>query len=233
VEIRRCNLIPPDAMPYETGLTFTYDSGNFEDNMDKTLALADWDGFESRRAESAGRGRLLGIGLANAIEQAAAPLDEMAEVRFDETGHATILMGTLSQGQGHDITYKQIVHEQLGLKLEHITLLQGDTDVIGFGRGTFGSRSAGNGGAALQMANHRILDKARKVAAHMMEAAEEDIEFADGDFTVAGTDRKVNIADVARTLYTPFALPGDFEPTLAAHASFLPTAPSTVTGAKR
>ena len=230
VEIRRRNLIPPDAMPYQTGLTFTYDSGNFEDNMDKTLALADWDGFESRRAESARRGRLLGIGLANAIEQAAAPLDETAEVRFDETGHATILMGTLSQGQGHDVTYKQIVHEQLGLKLEHITLLQGDTDVISFGRGTFGSRSAGNGGAALQMANHRILDKARKVAAHMLEAAAEDIEFADGTFTVAGTDRKVNIADVARTLYTPFALPGDFEPTLAAHASFRPTAPTFPAG---
>ncbi len=230
VELRRRNMIPPDAMPYQTGLVFKYDCGIFEENMDRTLELADWAGFEARRAEAAGRGRLRGIGISCTIEQAAAPLDETAEIRFNSSGEVTIVMGTLSQGQGHDVTFKQIVNEHLGVALENMTLLQGDTDVVVHGTGTFGSRSAGNGGAALQLAGQRIIEKGRKIAAFMLETAEADIAFEDGAFSVAGTDRGVSLAEVAHTAYAPMALPAEIEPTLAAYAAFKPKAPTFPNG---
>ena len=230
IALRRRNMIPPEAMPYRTGLVFTYDCGIFEENLDKTLELADWAGFEARRAAAKSRGRLRGIGISCSIEQAAAPLEETAEIRFDPSGKATILMGTLSQGQGHEVTFKQVVNELLGVAPEDIRLLQGDTDVIAFGRGTFGSRSAANGGAALQLAARRIVERGRKIAAFMLETAEADIEFEDGRFCVAGTDRSVGLADVARTTYTPMALPADIEPTLTAQAAFKPAAPTFPNG---
>jgi len=229
-ELRRRNLIPPDAMPYQTGLVFKYDCGDFPSVMKSALDLADYDGFEARRAEAASRGRLRGLGISFAIEQAAGPIEETAEIRFDPSGDCIILMGTLSQGQGHDVTFKQLINETLGVPLENITLLQGDTDVVTHGRGTFGSRSAGNGGAALQIASERIIDKGRIVAAHMLEAAVDDIVFDDGAFKVAGTDRAVDIADVARTAYDPMALPFGIEPTLAAFAAFKPSAPTFPNG---
>ncbi len=139
-------------------------------------------------------------------------------------------MGTLSQGQGHDVTYKQIVNEHLGVPLENMTLLQGDTDVVVHGTGTFGSRSSGIGGAALQIAGERIIEKGRKIAAFMLETAEADIEFDDGKFTIAGTDRSVDLAAVARTAYNPMVLPPDIEPTLAAYAAFKPAAPTFPNG---
>ena len=230
VEIRRRNLIPADAMPYRTGLVFVYDSGDFPAVLDKAVELGDWAGFEARRAEAAKRGKLRGIGLACAIEQAAGPMEETAEIRFDPSGHCTLVMGTLNQGQGHDVTFKQLVNEQLGIPLEDMTLLQGDTDVVLHGRGTFGSRSAGNGGAALALAGERIIARGKTIAAHMLEAAEADIAFENGSFTVAGTDRAVNILDVARTAYNPMALPSEIEPTLAAYAAFKPKAPTFPNG---
>ena len=230
IELRRRNMIPPDAMPYATGLVFTYDCGIFEENMDRALELADWSGFEPRRAAAAARGKLRGIGISCTIEQSAAPLDETAEIRFDPSGNATIVMGTLSQGQGHDVTFKQIVNEHLGVPLESMTLLQGDTDVVVHGTGSFGSRSSGIGGAALQIAGERIIEKGRKIAAFMLETAEADIEFDDGTFTIAGTDRSVDLAAVARAAYNPMALPPDIEPTLAAYAAFKPAAPTFPNG---
>jgi carbon-monoxide dehydrogenase large subunit len=229
-ELRRRNLIPPDAMPYKTGLVFTYDSGDFPAILDQALELADYAGFEDRRAEAAARGRRRGLGIAFAIEQAAAPIEETAEIRFDGQGNCAILMGTLSQGQGHDVTFKQMVNEMLGMPLEQITLVQGDTDIVAHGRGTFGSRSAGNGGAALQMASERIIEKGKTIAAHMLEAAEADIVFADGAFSVAGTDRAVAIQDVAKTAYAMMGLPPGIEPTLTAFAAFKPHAPTFPNG---
>jgi len=229
-ELRRRNLIPPDAMPYKTGLVFTYDSGDFRAILDQALELADYAGFEDRRAEAAARGRRRGLGIAFAIEQAAAPIEETAEIRFDGQGNCAILMGTLSQGQGHDVTFKQMVNEMLGMPLEQITLVQGDTDIVAHGRGTFGSRSAGNGGAALQMASERIIEKGKTIAAHMLEAAEADIVFADGAFSVAGTDRAVAIQDVAKTAYAMMGLPPGIEPTLTAFAAFKPHAPTFPNG---
>jgi carbon-monoxide dehydrogenase large subunit len=230
VDIRRRNLIPADAMPYKTGLIFEYDSGEFETVLDKALTLAGYDGFEARRAEARTRGVYRGIGIGFAIEQSAAPLEETAEIRFDPAGNCKILMGTLNQGQGHDVTFKQIINETLGIPLEQITLVQGDTDIISHGRGTFGSRSAGNGGAAIGMASERIIQKGTKIAAHMLEAAETDIAFDDGNFIVAGTDKSVNITDVAKLAYNPMALPHDIEPTLTAFAAFRPKAPTFPNG---
>jgi carbon-monoxide dehydrogenase large subunit len=229
VELRRRNLISPEAMPYRTGLVFTYDSGRFEESMEMTLKAADWAGFEARRAEAAKRGRLRGIGLACAIEQAAGPLDEAAEIRFDPTGRCTIIMGTLAQGQGHEVTYRQILNDALGIAHDRVTLLQGDTDVVAWGRGTFGSRSAGNGGAALNLAAQRIIEKAKKIAAHLLETAEADIEFAEGTFWIAGTDRTVTLEEVARNAYA-LTLPPGIEPTLTAYAAFKPTAPTFPNG---
>ena len=230
VELRRRNLIPADAIPYQTGLIFNYDSGDFPTVLEKAVKLADYEGFEARRAEAAARGKLRGIGVAFAIEQSAAPIEETAEIRFDGSGHCTILMGTLAQGQGHDVTFKQLINELLGVELDNITLLQGDTDIVAHGRGTFGSRSAGNGGAALQMASERIIEHGKKIAAHMLEAAETDIAFDDGKFAVAGTDRAVRIEEVAQTAYALMVLPPDIEPTLVAFAAFKPKAPTFPNG---
>ena len=229
-EIRRRNLIPADAMPYQTGLIFNYDSGDFPAVLEQSLELAHYDDFETRRAEAASRGKLRGMGIAYAIEQAAAPIEEFAEIRFDGQGNCAILMGTLNQGQGHDVTFKQLINEQLGLPLDAITLVQGDTDIIQHGRGTFGSRSAGNGGAALHMAGERIIEKGKTIAAHMLEAAEADVVFDDGTFTVAGTDRCVALQDVAKTAYGLMALPPGIEPTLSATAAFKPNAPTFPNG---
>ncbi len=230
VDLRRRNLIPADAIPYQTGLIFNYDSGDFPDVLEKAVKLADYDGFEARRAEAATHGKLRGIGVAFAIEQSAAPIEETAEIRFDGSGHCTILMGTLNQGQGHDVTFKQLINEMLGVELDNITLLQGDTDIVAHGRGTFGSRSAGNGGAALQMASDRIIEHGKKIAAHMLEAADTDIAFDDGRFSIAGTDRSVRIEEVAQTAYALMVLPPDIEPTLVAFAAFKPKAPTFPNG---
>ena len=228
-EIRRRNIIPRAAMPFQTGLIFNYDSGRFEETLDKTLILAEWPDFENRRKKSFSEGKLRGIGLACAIEQSAAPIEEAAEIRFDSKGDCTIIVGTVAQGQGHDITFKQITHELLGVPIENITLLQADTDIVAHGRGTFGSRSAGNGGGALMMASERILKKGKIIAAFMLEAAEEDIIFEHGSFKISGTDRNIDLAEVAQQAYN-VNLPQNIEPTLQAQAAFKPNAPTFPNG---
>jgi aerobic carbon-monoxide dehydrogenase large subunit len=211
VELRRRNLIPPEAMPFKTGLVFTYDSGEFGKNMDRALAEADWNGFPARRAESAKRGRLRGIGIANAIEIAGGPFknpnEEGAEIRFDPGGTVTLLMGTHNHGQGHETAFRQLAVSLLGVAPENVRVLHGDTDVVAHGRGTFGSRSMMAGGAALVRATEKIVDQGKAVAAHLLEAGESDIVFADGRFTVAGTDRGVRIEEVARASYLAGKLP--------------------------
>jgi carbon-monoxide dehydrogenase large subunit len=219
-EIRRINTIPVDAFPFKTGLTFTYDCGEFEKNMDIALDMADYAGFEARRKEAAGRGRFRGIGLSNTIERAAAPGFEAGEIRFDRSGTATILCGSIAQGQGHETVFKQLVCDCLGLHPDEVHYVWGDTDQVPFGQGTGGSRSATIGGSALHMASNKIVDKSTKIAAHMLEAADGDIEFSEGIFTVAGTDRSVTIKDVARAAADPAKLPDDMETGLTAQASY-------------
>ena len=202
-ELRRRNFIKPEAMPHRTALGLTYDSGEFARNMDQALAAADLAGFPARRAETRSRGRYRGLGHAVYIEQSGFPPDEFAELRFDPSGTLTVLMGTQSSGQGHQTAYTQLAVERLGVAPETVRVLQGDTAAISFGRGTGGSRSIPVGGAALAQAADKLIAKGRRIAAHLFEASEADIEFVDGVFTVAGTDRRLGIEEVARAAFDP------------------------------
>lgn len=197
-EIRRRNFIPPDAMPYRTAMGVTYDSGDFRRNMEDALVLADWDGFEARRAEARARGRLRGIGLSTYIEACAGGGREQATVQVTGEGKVTVLIGTQSNGQGHETAYIQIVSDRLGVPAADVTVVQGDTDLISFGAGTGGSRSTPVGGAALSASADKVIRTARDKAAEILEAAAVDIDFADGTFTIVGTDRRVGLAEVAR-----------------------------------
>jgi aerobic carbon-monoxide dehydrogenase large subunit len=219
-EIRRRNTIPPDAMPFQTGLTFKYDCGAFEENMDMALGMADYAGFAARRADANARGKLLGIGMSNTIERAAAPGFEGGEIRFDRSGTATVLSGATNHGQGHETVFKQLVADRLGLEIDDIHYGQGDTDIVPFGQGTGGSRSATIGGSALLMASDKIIEKATEIAAHLLEAAVDDIEFDEGVFAIAGTDRQVTITEVAKAAAIPGRLPAGMEPGLMAQAVY-------------
>ncbi|MGD9536789.1 MAG: xanthine dehydrogenase family protein molybdopterin-binding subunit [Alphaproteobacteria bacterium] len=226
VELRRRNMVPPSAMPYHTGFLYTYDSGAFGQTMEMALDLADWRGVAARRAAAHGRGKLYGAGLAYAIEIAGgpqdAPFEEMAEIRFDATGDATFLLGTHSHGQGHETVFRQYAVHLLGLAPERVRIVYGDTDLVYFGKGTFGSRSAGVGGAALGRAAEIVIEKGKAIAAHLLEVAADDLKFADGRFTVSGTDRSVDLDAVARAAFTPSLLPPGLDLGLSGSAIVTP-----------
>src|SRR5436190_426723 len=229
-ELRRRNFIPPTAMPHTTPLGLIYDSGDFGRNMQDALAAADAAGFAARQAEARARGRYRGLGHAVYIEQSGFPPDEFAELRFDPAGTLTLLMGTQSSGQGHQTAYAQLAAERLGLSFDKIRVLQGDTAMIGFGRGTGGSRSLPVGGAAPMHAAHNLIDQGKKIAAHMLEAAEADISFEDGVFAITGTDRSVSLEAVARAAFNPAQLPSGLEPGFAESGRFTPPAPTFPNG---
>jgi len=229
-ELRRRNFIKPEAMPYQTALGLNYDSGEFARNMDQALAAADLVGFPARRAEARARGRYRGLGHAVYIEQSGFPPDEFAELRFDPSGTLTILMGTQSSGQGHQTAYTQLAAERLGVVPEKIRVLQGDTAVISFGRGTGGSRSIPVGGASLAQAADKLIAKGRRIAAHLFEAAEADVEFADGIFSVSGTDRRLGIEEVARAAFDPARQAPGVEPGFDESGHFAPPQPTFPNG---
>ncbi len=229
-ELRRRNFIKPETMPYRTPLGLNYDSGEFARNMDQALAQVDLAGFPARRAEARARGRYRGLGHAVYIEQSGFPPDEFAELRFDPSGTLTILMGTQSSGQGHQTAYTQLAAERLGVAPEKVRVLQGDTAAISFGRGTGGSRSLPVGGAALVHAADKLIAKGRRIAAHLFEAAEADVEFADGVFTVTGTDRRIGIEEVARAAFDPARQPPGVEPGFAESGHFTPPQPTFPNG---
>ena len=224
VALRRRNLIPEQSMPFTNALGFIYDTGAFGAVMDRVLAMADREGFAARRAEAAARGRLRGLGLANVVKKTSIPVHETAEVRFDPAGTATLLIGTISHGQGHETLFKQILCDRLGLEPEAIRVVEGDTDMTSFGGGTFGSRSAALGGSAILAACEKVADKGRRIVAHLMESAEADVEFAGGRFVVAGTDRSLSLTEVAAAAYAPGRLSPSIEPGLDETASFCPPA---------
>jgi aerobic carbon-monoxide dehydrogenase large subunit len=229
-ELRRRNFIKPEAMPYQTPLGLNYDSGEFARNMAQALTAADLAGFPSRRAEARVRGRYRGLGHAVYIEQSGFPPDEFAELRFDPSGTLTILMGTQSSGQGHQTAYTQLAAERLGVVPEKIRVLQGDTAVISFGRGTGGSRSIPVGGASLAQAADKLIAKGRRIAAHLFEAAEADVEFADGIFSVSGTDRRLGIEEVARAAFDPTRQAPGVEPGFDESGHFAPPQPTFPNG---
>ncbi len=230
IDLRRRNVIPADAMPYKTSLTFTYDSGEFEKNMDDALRLADVDGYAARKAQSDADGKLRGLGVANAIERAAPPGVETAEIRFDPSGTVTMLSGTTNQGQGHTTMYTQLLCDRLGLEADQVRVIEGDTDRLAHGTGAGGSRSSAMGTAALVMAADKIVEKGRQIASVVLEVAVDDIEFEDGTYTIAGTDRNVSLADVVRNAFTGANLPGGMEPGMLAHAAYHGKEPSYPNG---
>ncbi len=216
LELRRRNFIRPEAMPYTTGVGSVLDCGEFERILDRVLETSDQAGFTARRQESEGKGRLRGRGFACYFEATLGMPSEKTEVRFEEDGGVTVLAGTMSNGQGHETTYAQILHERLGLPFERIRLLQGDTGEIPVGGGHGGSRSMQLGGNALLAAADIIEEKARKLAGHLLEAAPADIELAEGACRVVGTDLKISLPELARISRDPARLPEGMEPGLDA-----------------
>jgi aerobic carbon-monoxide dehydrogenase large subunit len=228
LELRRRNLIPASAMPFKTGLVFTYDCGDFAQGMALALERADHAGFETRRAEARQRGRLRGFGVANPIEVAGGPYTalnpDIAELRVNPDGSVTLFAGSTSMGQGNETAFAQIVSDRLGVPPERIQVLWGDTDALGAGRGNGGSGALSVGGSAVTRATEKVIERGRRIAAQLLEAAPEDVRFADARFSVAGTDRGVAFAAVARAAYQPRQLPAGMEPGYSETAAFTPPA---------
>ena len=200
VELRRRNHIRPEQMPYAAPSSMAYDSGDFPAILDEALALADWDGFAARRAESRRRGKLRGRGVGQYLEVTAPPSHEMGGIRFEPDGTVTIITGTLDYGQGHASPFAQVLCDRLGIPFDRVRLLQGDSDALIAGGGTGGSKSMMASGAAIVEASAICIERGRQVAAHALEAAAADIEFERGRFVIAGTDRGVGILDLAERL---------------------------------
>jgi carbon-monoxide dehydrogenase large subunit len=219
VELRRRNFIPSSVMPYLTQTELKYDTGEFARVMDHCLRLADWDGFAARRAAAEKNGKLRGRAMAFYIE-AGGRFNERLELRYDPTGGVTILAGTHSHGQGHATTYAQLVAEWLGQPYESIQFMQGDTDQVAFGRGTYAARSSMIASGALRMAADQIIEKARPLAAHLLEAAEADLQFDAGLFKISGTDRSIALTEVAKAAFRPRGLPAHLNTGLEASAMY-------------
>jgi carbon-monoxide dehydrogenase large subunit len=223
-EIRRRNLVPVTAMPYKTPIGPTYDCGDFPKVFARVLELGDYAGFAKRRAAAEKRGRRRGIGMACYVESsgvapsrfatalgARAGFFEAAHLRVQPDGGVQAMLGTHNHGQGHATTFAQIISSRLGVPLREIEIVEGDTDQVPLGTGTFGSRSIAVGGSALDRAAMKVIEKGKLIAAHMLEAAAADITFAAGAFAVAGTDRRVTLREVARQAYIPTNYPTDVE----------------------
>ena len=235
-ELRRRNFIPKDAYPYQTPVALQYDSGDYDATLELALKAADYQGFEARRQDAIARGKLRGIGIATYIEAcgiapsavvgslgARAGLFESAAIRVHPTGSVSVMTGSHSHGQGHETTFSQLVADTLGIPIDSVEIVHGDTDKIPYGMGTYGSRSLAVGGAAIVKAMDKVIAKGRKIAAHLLEAAEADVEFKDGKFSVAGTDRSKTLGEVALTAYVPHNYPIDeLEPGLDETAFYDP-----------
>ena len=235
-EIRRRNFIQPDQFPYQTPVALVYDTGNYDASMDKALKAADYAGFGGRKAVSKQAGKLRGIGIASYIEAcgiapsnvvgslgARAGLYEAATIRVNPTGSVSVLTGSHSHGQGHETTFAQVVSEKLGIDFDNVDIVHGDTDKIPFGMGTYGSRSIAVGGTAIVNAIDKIIAKGKKIAAHLLETSETDIEFENGQFVVPGTDKAKAFGEIALTAYVPHQYPlEELEPGLEETAFYDP-----------
>ncbi|HEY8611533.1 MAG TPA: molybdopterin cofactor-binding domain-containing protein, partial [Roseomonas sp.] len=198
VELRRRNMVPASAMPHTTPVGQTYDSGEFEQVMDHALRQIDWSGFPVRRADSAARGKRRGIGLAYYLEATGGSDSERAEVRFARDGMVEVLVGTQSTGQGHETAYVMITANELGIPVERIRVVQGDSDEIPTGGGTGGARSLYSEGTALLATTATVIEKGKQAASEALEASPGDIEFSSGRFAIAGTDRAIGILELAQ-----------------------------------
>ena len=236
VEIRRRNFVKPDQFPYQTPVAVNYDIGDYHATMDVLERIADRAGFARRKAESAGRGKLRGFGVASYIEAcgiapsslvgalgARAGLYESATIRVNATGSISVFTGSHSHGQGHETTFAQVVSSLIGIDAGQIDIVHGDTARVPFGMGTYGSRSLAVGGSAIVKATEKVIAKAKKIAAHLLEASDTDIEFKDGKFNVAGTDKSLAWTDVTLAAYVPHKYPiEELEPGLEETAFYDP-----------
>src|SRR5262245_22253398 len=222
LEVRRQNLVGPASLPYRKGHGQTIDRVDVAAGMELALRLADVAGFEDRRRRSEKRGKLRGLGVVNAIERAAGPGLEFAEVRFNPGGTATVLMGTKTQGQSHETTFKQILHEKLGLDPTEVQFIDGDTDRVAFGMGTNGSRSTVIGGSALTVAADKVIEKGKRIAAHLLEVAPAKVAFAAGVYSVTGTNKSMTLKAVAKSAFLPARLPQGLEGGLFETGTFAP-----------
>ncbi|MCB6177257.1 xanthine dehydrogenase family protein molybdopterin-binding subunit [Rhodobacter sp. Har01] len=237
IELRRKNFITPDQFPYQTPVAVVYDTGNYQATMDKLLELSDHAGFAKRLEESKKRGKLRGFGIAHYIEAcgiapsnlvgqlgARAGLYESATVRVNATGSITVFTGSHSHGQGHETSFAQVISEMIGIDSAQVEIVHGDTSNTPMGMGTYGSRSLAVGGSAMVKATNKIINKAKKIAAHLLEASEADIELKDGKFTVAGTDKSKTWVDITLAAYVPHNYPLEsLEPGLEETAFYDPS----------
>jgi carbon-monoxide dehydrogenase large subunit len=236
IELRRRNLIRPDQFPYSTQVAMQYDIGDYQATLELALKANDHDNYAKRVADSASRGKLRGFGISTYIEAcgiapsalagalgARAGLYEAGSVRVHPTGSVTVFTGTHSNGQGHETTFAQLVADRLGMSTDNIEVVHGDTDRIPFGMGTYGSRSMAVGGSAIIKAVDKVIDKGKKIAAHLLEASVSDIEFKDGNYRVIGTDKVKAFGEVAFAAYVPHNYPIDtVEPGLEESAYYDP-----------
>ncbi|MFC4351439.1 xanthine dehydrogenase family protein molybdopterin-binding subunit [Fodinicurvata halophila] len=234
-ELRRKNFIQPEQFPYQTPVALNYDTGDYEPALDKALQMIDYKNFSQRRTESERNGKLRGIGFSAYIEAcglapsavvgslgAGVGLWESAQVRFNATGTVSVFTGSHSHGQGHETTFSQLAADRLGIPYENVEIVHGDTGQIPMGMGTYGSRSLAVGGSAISKACDKVIEKGRKIAAHLLEASPDDVEFKDGKFTVSGTDKSKTMAEIAFTAYVPHNYPEGLEPGLDETAFYDP-----------
>jgi len=236
VEFRRRNFVPVDGFPYQTPVALQYDSGNYFATLDAALETAGYPGFEARRKDAAARGKLRGIGISTYVEAcgiapsavvgslgARAGLYEVGTIRVHPTGSVTVLTGAHSHGQGHETTFAQLVADRLGVPIANVDIVHGDTAKVPFGMGTYGSRSLAVGGSAMVKAMDKIVAKGKRIAAHLMEASVEDVEFDRGTFRVTGTDKTKTLTDISLAAYVPHNYPiEEIEPGLEETAFYDP-----------
>ncbi len=234
-DLRRMNMIQPEDFPYETPVALTYDTGNYEASLDKALELIDYAGFEGRRAAAAEHHKRRGIGFACYIEAcglapsklaielgAGVGLYESGEIRMNPTGSVSVFTGSHSHGQGHETTFAQVVSDKLGVPYDDVEIIHGDTGRMEFGLGTYGSRSLAVGGSALVTAADKIIEKGRKIAAHMMQADLAQVDFEDGTYSLQDSNQAMTIQEVAFASYVPADYPEDLEPGLTEKAFYDP-----------
>jgi aerobic carbon-monoxide dehydrogenase large subunit len=234
-ELRRANLIRPGDFPYQTPVALVYDTGDYEASLDKALELVDYNGFPARKAEAARRGKRRGIGFACYIEAcglapsklaialgAGVGLYESGEIRVNPTGNVTVFTGSHSHGQGHETTFAQVVADRFGIGIDDVEVVHGDTGRVEFGLGTYGSRSLAVGGSALVKAADKLIAKGRRIAAHMLEAPLDSVEFSDGRFVVRDSNQSLAFGEVAFASYVPANYPDDLEPGFSEKAFYDP-----------
>jgi carbon-monoxide dehydrogenase large subunit len=239
-ELRYKNFIPPfDGVTqpgYQTQVALQYDSGNYKAVLDRGLEMVGYQQFRAEQAEARKHGKLLGIGFSTYVEAcgiapsavvgalgARAGLFESAQVRVQPTGKVSVYTGSHSHGQGHETTFSQIVADRLGIAMEDVEIIHGDSDSVAFGMGTYGSRSLAVGGSAIVKSLDKVLEKGAKIAAHKLEAAVEDLEYAEGKWTVKGTDKSISFGDISLTAYVPHDYPQNLEPGLDFSSFYDPT----------